>query len=91
MRARRGEIADEYVEGGEAAVLVGTEVIVLSPLATTLLALVGDDWTDVDVVSDGLVQVFGEPVGGEATAATLDALRALELRGVVELDAIEDL
>lgn len=87
MKVRRGDIADEYVEDGQAAVLIGTEVIVLSPLATALLTLIGDDWTDARAVTAGLVRVFGEPTEGlSADAATAEALRALAVRRLVELE-----
>ena len=92
MKARRGDIADEYVEDGQAAVLVGTEVIVLSPLATALLGLIGDDWVDARVVTEGLVRGFGEPAGQlSADAATAEALRALAAHRLVELDEIREL
>lgn len=92
MRARRGEIIDEYVENGEAAVLVGTDVIVLSPLATALLALVGDHWTDLGDVAAGLVRSFGEPPDGVAAdVATADALHALAAHDLIRIDEIADL
>jgi hypothetical protein len=92
MRVRRGPILDEYAEDGEAAVLVGVDVIVLSPLATTLLALVGDDWTDARAVSAGLVAVFGSPPdGSSAEAMTVDALRSLAEHQVLVVDQAADL
>lgn len=91
MRARRGNITDEYVEDGQAAVLVGTDVIVLSPLATALLALLDDDWADVRDVTAGLVRSFGTPPEGVPPEdATVAALRALAVHGLVELDEIPD-
>jgi hypothetical protein len=92
VKARRGDIADEYVEDGQAAVLVGTEVIVLSPLATVLLGLLGDDWVDARVVTEGLVRGFGKPAGPvSAGVATVEALRALAAHRLVELDDIGEL
>jgi hypothetical protein len=92
VKARRGHITDEYVEDGQAAVLVGTEVIVLSPLATVLLGLIGDDWVDVRVVTKELVRAFGEPaVPLSADAATAEALRALAAHRLVELNEVGEL
>jgi hypothetical protein len=77
---------DEYVEDGEAAVFVDGRVVVLSPLATHLLGLVADDWTDLTTVSQGLEAAFGVPPTGSAAEATTEALQALEAEGVVELE-----
>jgi hypothetical protein len=87
VRARRGAISDVYVEGGQAAVLVGTDVVVLSPLATTLLGLVGEDWADLRDLAAGLVEAFGAPPAGTGpTSATVAALHVLAERRVVELE-----
>ena len=92
MRARRGKISDLYVEDGQAAVLVGTDVVVLSPLATTLLGLVGEEWADLRDLAARLVEVFGTPPAGTApTSATAAALHVLAERRVVELDATDEL
>jgi hypothetical protein len=92
MRVRRGPIVDEYAEDGEAAVLVGVEVIVLSPLATTLLGLVGDEWTDAGAVAAGLVDAFGAPPDGtSAEAMTMHALRSLAEHRVLVVDDAADL
>jgi hypothetical protein len=86
MKVRRLPLVDEYVEDGEAAVFVGGRVVVLSPLATHLLGLVTDDWTDLAAVSEGLVEAFGTPPAGSAAEATAQALRALQAEGVVEIE-----
>jgi hypothetical protein len=92
MRVRRGPILDEYAEDGEAAVLVGVDVIVLSPLATTLLGLVGADWTDAGAVTAGLVSAFGTPPdGSSADVMTRDALRSLAAHQVLVVDETGDL
>ena len=86
MRARRVPVVDEYVEDGEAAVFVDGRVVVLSALATHLLGLVADDWTDLKTVSQGLEAAFGVPPTGSAAEATAEALQALEAEGVVEIE-----
>jgi hypothetical protein len=77
---------DEYTEDGEAAVFVDGRVVVLSPLATHLLGLVADDWTDLTTVSQGLEAAFGVPPTGSAAEATTEALQALEAEGVLEIE-----
>jgi hypothetical protein len=92
VRVRRGPILDEYAEDGEAAVLVGVDVIVLSPLATTLLGLVGADWSDGSAVAAGLVAAFGSPPdGSSAEAMTVAALRSLAEHQVLVVDEAADL
>ena len=86
MKARRLPLVDEYVEHGEAAVFVEGRVVVLSPLATHLLRLVSDDWTDLTTLSESLVAAFGTPPTGSAVEATAEALRALEAEKVVEIE-----
>ena len=83
MRARRLSVLDEYVEDGEAAVLVQDRVVVLSQLATFALALVSEGWTEVEDVARGLVDAFGTPPGDdtglESTRAALETLASQEL------------
>jgi hypothetical protein len=86
VKARRVPVVDEYVEDGEAAVFVDGRVVVLSPLATHLLGLVADDWTDLTTVSQGLEAAFGVPPTGSAAEATTEALQALEAEGVLEIE-----
>jgi hypothetical protein len=77
---------DEYVDGGEAAVFVDDKVVVLSPLATYLLGLIGDDWTELTTLAEALVAAFGEPPTGQSAAeATSDALRTMEAQGIVAI------
>jgi hypothetical protein len=86
MRARRLPVIDEYVDGEEAAVFVDDKVLVLSPLATHLLALVGYDWTELTTLAEAVVDAFGAPPGGQsADEATSDALRTLEAQGIVTI------
>jgi hypothetical protein len=86
MRVRRVPVVDEYVDGEEAAVFVDDNVVVLSPLATYLLGLVADDWTELTTLAEALVGAFGHPPTGESAAeATADALRTLEAQGIVAI------
>lgn len=91
MRVRRLPVIDEYLEDGEAAVFVDGKVVVLSELATTALALIGDDWSRLDVIADGLVRRYGpapdDPSGRQSTE---DALRALADVKIVELSSPSD-
>jgi hypothetical protein len=86
VKARRVPVVDEYTEDGEAAVFVDGRVVVLSPLATHLLGLVADGWTDLRTLSHGLEAAFGVPPIGSAAEATAEALQALEAEGVVEIE-----
>jgi hypothetical protein len=86
VRARRVPVVDEYVEDGEAAVFVDGRVVVLSPLASHLLGLVADEWTDLEALSQGLEAAFGVPPTGSAAEATTEALQALEAEGVLEIE-----
>jgi hypothetical protein len=86
VKARRVPVVDEYTEDGEAAVFVDGRVVVLSPLATHLLGLVDDEWTDLRTLSHGLEAAFGVPPIGSAAEATAEALEALEAEGVVEIE-----
>ena len=86
MKVRRRQFIDEYVEGGESAVLIGDQVFVLSELATTILAAIGDSTVDVDAVAAVLGSTFGAPPDGidlvDATAAALESLAA---QGLVQI------
>jgi hypothetical protein len=86
MRVRRRPFVDEYVEDGEAAVLIDDRIVVLSPLATAIVTAVGGDWVEVqDLVTD-LGRVFGPPPGGTTVVdATEGAVRELADEGVVEI------
>ena len=86
MRARRRPLIDEYVQDGEAAVFVDGSVVVLSPLATHLLSLLDDGWSDVELLAAGLVEAFGPPPDDpKGIDATAEALRALGRISAVEL------
>ena len=77
MRVRRRATIDEYAEDGQIALFAGNRVVVLSPLASHLLDLVADEWTDLKTVSQGLEAAFGVPPTGSAAEATAGALQAL--------------
>ena len=86
MRARRRPVLDEYHEDGEAAVFVDGNVVVLSPLATHLLILVGDDWTELAAIASGLEEAFGPPPGETSSdEATRSALGELQEQGILDL------
>ncbi len=86
MKARRRPLIDEYVQDGEAAVFVDGNVVVLSPLATHLLGLLGEAWVEVRTLAAGLVAEFGSPPDdADGIDATAEALRALDRMFVVEL------
>lgn len=85
MRVRRAAFLDEYVEGGESAVLVEDQMFVLSELATTILEAVGDGTVDVGQVAAVLGQAFGSPPDGvDLVEATTAAVQELAARGLVE-------
>lgn len=86
MKVRRVPFLDEYVEGGESAVLVGDRVFVLSELATTILAEVGDGVVDALDLADVLLATYGAPPDGTDIArATEAALQILAEQGLVVL------
>lgn len=85
MKARRRPVLDEYVEEGESALLLNDQVVVVSPLGTTLLAAMDEEWVGVPHLSAALLNVYGPPPEGDVESATVDALRALEGQGIVEV------
>lgn len=85
MRARRLPVLDRVDRDGEAVVLVGREVVRLSPLAVRLLDECSE-WTDQVSLTAALLQAFGEPPAGvDPQAATVEALTTLGAQGLVEL------
>jgi hypothetical protein len=91
MKVRRVPWLDEYVEGGESAVLVDDQVFVLSQLGTTILAAVGDSVVEVDEVAAVLGQTYGAPPDGtDLVDATVDALRELAALGLIEMPCAGD-
>lgn len=85
MRARRLPVLDRVDRDGESVVLVGREVVRLSPLAVRLLDECSE-WTDQASLTAALLQAFGEPPAGvDPQAATVEALTTLCAQGLVEL------
>lgn len=85
MRARRLPVLDRVDRQGEAVVLVGRDVVRLSPLAVELVDHCAE-WTDTSELARAVVARFGPPPEGvDPTAATVDALTALQDQGLVEL------
>jgi len=86
MRVRRVPFLDEYAEGGESAVLIGDRVFVLSEIATTILAAVGDESVSVDAVAAVLGEAFEAPPDGtDLLAATTSAMHELAAQGLLEI------
>ena len=87
MRVTRLPVQDEVVDGGESAVFVDGRVLVLSPVATEILSIVGEECVPFSRIVDGLVTAFGEPSGNVGIAeATEAALHHLRSEGLVNLD-----
>lgn len=85
MRARRRPVQDEVLENDQCVVLVRDTVLLLSPLATRILALAGDG-ADVSEIAARLEQEFGPPGDDRQTlAVTLAALRELADQHLVEV------
>ncbi len=81
MRARRAELRDVFHEGDESVVMAGANVVRLSRLATYLLEQMAD-WRWSDELAADLIQRFGDPPNGDASAfirATLTSLATLEI------------
>ncbi|HSE09223.1 MAG TPA: hypothetical protein VLB29_11215 [Nocardioidaceae bacterium] len=84
MKVRRVPWVDEHVEGGESAVLVGDQVFVLSELATTILAAIGESTVELADVATVLGEAFGPPPeGSDLVAATESAVRELSDQGLL--------
>lgn len=90
MRARRREIVDEYAEDGRAAVYTdaGT-VVLLSELATSAWAMLGEGWVESDTLAERLVAEYGDPEESSAVELTRQALTSLAEMSLVELEACD--
>jgi hypothetical protein len=83
---RRLPVQDEVVDGEESVVLVDGRVLVLSPVATTILSLIGQDCVSLSRIVEGLVTAFGDPDGNVGIVAmTESALHDLCCEGLVNL------
>ncbi len=86
MRVRRLPCLDEYVDGDESAVMVGDQVIVLSALATALLALIGEGETETAALAQQLTERYGPPPDDlDRQKVTEAVLGDLERNGLVQL------
>lgn len=88
MRVRRGDLRDVYVDDGRAAVMVGEQVLVLSELATAILASVPEDGgTTLPEVAAAVEAEFGPPAPpGTALDLTRDQLHALAAHRVLTVE-----
>ena len=71
MRVRRRPVVDEYHHGDQCAVMVDDRVLVLSPLATALLAELGRDGALDHALVDRLVTRYGPPNPNVSPTETL--------------------
>lgn len=85
-RVRRLPVVDEYVEGGESAVFVGETVVTLSHVPTAMLAVLGEEWTEVAALEAALVERFGAPDGGSVAEAVEAVVRTLVSHDLLEVD-----
>lgn len=82
MKVRRLPVIDEYVEDGRSAVLVQGQVFALSEVGTSVMALLGDEWTEVTQLEADLEATIGAPEESslsEALAPFLDELVSHQL------------
>lgn len=78
---------DQVVDhDGTSVVMVGSDIIVMSPLATHLVALLRDGRRPLQDLAAGLVGAFGDPVEVSSSEDLVGALVAdLQHRGVVRV------
>lgn len=87
MIVEAAPLRDQVVDGdGASVVMVGSEIVVLSQLATHLVTLLRDGCRPLQDLTDGLVSVFGDP-GTEGSAEELVSALVADLRsrGVVRV------
>lgn len=80
---RRTSVLDEYVEAGESVVFVDGRLVVLSALATSVLAYVGGEGATQADVAAAMTAEHGEPPGGDSAGAVGALLDELQLLGLV--------
>ena len=85
MRVRRLAFVDEYVEDGQAAVMIETHVVVLSAMATEIWLFLAAECRDVRDVASHLVDCFGEPPQLDAETMTIRLLDELATQNLVQL------
>lgn len=82
---QRDQVVDD---DGASVVMVGSEIIVLSPLATHLVTLLRGGPRSLRDLTDGLVSAFGDPGGVRSAEELARALVSdLRSRGVVRVVA----
>lgn len=84
MKVRRLPVIDEYVEDGRSAVLVQGKVFALSEVGTSVLELLGDEWTTVEQLEAGLEETVGVPEEGSLSAALAPFLDELVSHRLIE-------
>ena len=87
MIVEAAPLRDQVVDDdGASVVMVGSEIIVLSPLATHLVTLLRNGCRPLQDLTDGLVSAFGDPGGKGSAEELVRALVAdLRSRGVVRV------
>ena len=83
---RLGALVDVYHHGDACAVMVGDSVVVLSPVAASVVRMLQDREHTLDDLAAGLVGTHGAPPGEprEHTRALMDDLIAVELVVLVD-------
>lgn len=77
---------DDLLErDGQVLVLTGTQVTLLSPLASAAVLHCADGGVTVRALTAHLEQLFGSPPGGDLDAAVRELLGTLQLRAVVSI------
>lgn len=83
MRAHRLPVTDSVTRDGETVVMVGDQVMLLSPMASAAWRLLADPLS-VEELSERLAAEFGPPPEGSERAATATLLDGLVCVGLVE-------
>lgn len=87
MRCRRASLHDLYVVDDEAVAMAGLRVVRLS-VAATWITLACHEWTELEVVTSGLIERFGlPPVGVDPAERTSAVVATLADYGVLEVSA----
>ncbi len=87
MILRRGNVTDVFTEDGRSAVMVNAQVLVLSEVASTVVAAVpGHDATEFADVVEAVVDAYGSPPGGDPGAAVAEHVEGLIAHGVLRRD-----
>ncbi|EAP99578.1 hypothetical protein JNB_05380 [Janibacter sp. HTCC2649] len=87
MKARRGLVHDVFVEGDQCAVYAGDQVVVLSPIATTVLLQLDEHWTPVPELVRAVESIYGPPPQGSTADAVARIMEELSSAHIVQLHA----